>query len=49
MAEYDQEALKKGFQGLGENIDKLYARPSQKVCFRVCMVYCSMIALQGVL
>lgn len=32
MTERDQEALQKGFKALGDNIDKLYARPLQKVC-----------------
>lgn len=31
MTEQDQQALQKGFQGLGDNIDRLYARPLQKV------------------
>ena len=31
MAERDQEALQKGLRTLGDNIDKLYARPLQKV------------------
>ena len=34
MTERDQQALQKGFQGLGDNIDRLYARPLQKVSFR---------------
>lgn len=31
MAEREQQELQKGFQKLGDNIDKLYARPLQKV------------------
>lgn len=31
MAEREQQELQRGFQKLGDNIDKMYARPVQKV------------------
>eukprot|EP00752_Nemacystus_decipiens_P004900 g4459.t1 len=40
MTEHDQQALQKGFQGLGDNIDRLYARPLQKAAY-LCMAKCN--------
>eukprot|EP00904_Undaria_pinnatifida_P001153 jgi/Undpi1/11038/HiC_scaffold_30.g13338.m1 len=40
MAERDQEALQKGLRTLGDNIDKLYARPLQKAAY-LCMAKCN--------
>ncbi|CAM9961371.1 unnamed protein product [Ectocarpus sp. 4 AP-2014] len=40
MTEQDQQALQKGFQGLGDNIDRFYARPLQKAAY-LCMSKCN--------
>ncbi|CAM9421529.1 unnamed protein product, partial [Scytosiphon promiscuus] len=40
MTERDQEALQKGFQGLGDKIDRFYSRPLQKVAY-LCMAKCN--------
>ncbi|CAM9110170.1 unnamed protein product [Pylaiella littoralis] len=40
MTERDQQALQKGFQGLGDNIDRLYSRPLQKTAY-LCMAKCN--------